>query len=120
MELESEHAHLAADQSKTAQGSRLQLLQLSSFTESSEIGGLVRLYFKAVDTLKSTMENTELRVSDRVIILIVADLWDAATETSARGGVSGLRCAQATTYFSLSGSCCNFSSAVLSLLSLCC
>ena len=37
---------------------------------------LIRYFFTRAD-VGQNMENTELRVSDRVLILLVSDLWDA-------------------------------------------
>ena len=41
-----------------------------------EIAGLTRLYFRSLDTLKSDIADTELRVSDRVLVLIACMLYD--------------------------------------------
>lgn len=86
-------AAAAANEAREAQSARqLRLLEPAPFVDESELGALIRLYFCSLKTLKPTMENTELRVSDRALILVVATLYDKATQAvAAAGAESGLR-----------------------------
>lgn len=51
---------------------------------SGDIGGLTRLYFRSLDTLRTDIEDTELRVSDRVLVLIACLLYDRYLAGGAR------------------------------------
>ena len=55
--------------------------KLSTSDANADIAGLTRLYYHSLETLPGDMEDTELRVSDRVLVLIVSLLYERYAES---------------------------------------
>jgi tetratricopeptide (TPR) repeat protein len=77
-EPEPEEVGTAAASASEARAARVAKLSGSGGDDATtgEIGGLTRLYFRSLDTLKADIADTELRVSDRVLVLIACMLYD--------------------------------------------
>lgn len=68
-------AAAAASEARAARVTKLSGMDSDDAT-IGEISGLTRLYFRSLDTLKAGIADTELRVSDRVLVLIACMLYD--------------------------------------------
>jgi len=89
-------ASWAADAGEAAAARMARVSKLSTTSDANaDIAGLTMLYYHSLETLPGDMEDTELRVSDRVLVLIVSLLYERYADSGELHFLAQVRVKQA-------------------------